>query len=251
MQSKIVLTSAILLGLTSAAQSQEVGKSDKTSRIELWQGLSAGDTPETVAPILEKMPEIKRARVKGRTGKKRVSLKYQEDGIEVLDETFKVMLKFENDSLSSLALGSQQTCSQEMWQRWNSLYSVLRSKYPNTLIPPLQEHDLKSARLQAMQELSVTRSVGLTDGKTVVMQSIRFTHKERPPSLGYGASKAMRSLANILWSEYRSTAAECNGDGANRIQFMITYISKEKYDAGLIEMNKQDDEQAAEARSKL
>jgi len=201
---------------------------------KLWTSLSQGDDAEVVASKLRVLPEIKAVKVK--QPKKAVkepelSIDYKGDGFDILGSTYDLNPTFEVGGLSRVELAAKDTCRNTSFDRYSRIVEVLKEKYPQVAAPEFAVKD-KVAFLKAeMATNTATNGVvetAFTDGETVVYVWVAMYGIQRP-SVSYGGNATMRALSNLQWSIYQTQASACGGEGSQRAQIRIIYLSHERF----------------------
>lgn len=217
----------------------------------LWKDLAKGDTPAAVVGKLVALPEIKSAKVKVGS-KPNVSIKYRGAGIDVLGHSFLLALTFEGSALDQVALGTEKVCTTDSAAMYRDMMRALSAKYPEFLGPKAEpsQSELSNAFLNGTDENPETVARFLTDGKVVVAYLQRFTAETPLPPM-YSTSSAMNALARLLYNQYESRAKECDGTGAHRVQHMLSYMTKEQFEAQMQDVRDQDKRTIEAARVNL
>jgi hypothetical protein len=239
---RLVILTAVTFATPSAAQAAD--------GVVLWQSIEEGDAPQEVADKLAAMPEIKRAKVKGKPNAPELSIRYEDDGIEILGETFKVVPQFEGSSLSYIGLGTDHSCTVDIDDRYERFVAALQSKYPTFLNGPFPVSDIRSVMYDALPDRPSSSTTAMTDGNTVVLFQQNFTRRD-PPSTTYSSSKALNAISGLVASEYRSYYDACSENGRYRVRLMAIYMSKAGYDAAMATAQQDVDAELSDASDKL
>ncbi|MFV0642956.1 MAG: hypothetical protein ACK5NN_00395 [Sphingomonadaceae bacterium] len=211
--------------------SDQIASAREDGAGSLWQTLQAGDSPQAVAGKLAAMEEIKTATVKGKPDRPKVAVRYKNGGIDILGTKFLLVPEFEHGQLARITLGTDRLCADKVDVLYDRFWNALQAKYPMPLAGPLTASALHQAKRSATEHDPAITFSGLTDGSTAIIFTQKFTAKDIPPDPPFGATSKMLMAHRLLWNMYNTTAAECGGDGARRVQLAIAYITKAEYEA--------------------
>tara|TARA_B100001179_G_C18590092_1_gene404204 strand:+ start:1092 stop:1817 length:726 start_codon:yes stop_codon:yes gene_type:complete len=216
----------------------------------LWQSIEEGDTAQEVADKLAAMPEVKRAKVTGKADAPKISIRYARNGIEILDETFKILPQFRSSNLSHIALATDKTCTVDIEGRYERLVTAFQAKYPTFINGPYSRSQLSSVKYDAVEDRPSTASTVMTDGNTVVLFQQTFTRRDPPPR-AYSSNKKLKALSDLMATDYHSYYYACSQDGRYRVHQLAIYMSKAMYDAEMADAKEAIDGEIGDAADKL
>lgn len=223
--------------------------------IELWRGLTFGDTPEEVAEKIRKMPEVRKVdvrRAKSSGEFKGLRIAYINEGINILGATFSLVPQFAGEKLSRVGLGTDHVCANDAIDRYASIYDVLATKYPDAEMatgrPSLGQ--FSNAESSATWEQPSLVTATLHSAKVAVMFNAAMYRVERPP-VGILDNKLKRAISDYLWTEYRHVAESCNGTGTLKVRYLLTYFTKADMEAEFQKVRDKQDVSVSDAKEKL
>lgn len=194
----------------------------------LWRDLMIGDSPEVVAQKLQPVAGIKRVEVKNDRRdplKFRLNIAYDGEGLDIFGELFSVTPYFVERQLRSVTLNGGQRCANDAFERYSAILSLLSEKYARPVHgqPALTRADFADAMGKAGWVTTV-----LANGSTVVEFTSMFSHFDPPPP-SYATGNLAALGRQLMWNEYLSRRAECDGTGAYRSSFAINYLRVSDY----------------------
>lgn len=195
----------------------------------LWRTLAEGDSPESAKAKLEAMAEVKRVKIKKKRGGVVLDINMKDGGIPIFEGHFSVETAFENDRLVKVNLASGAGCLDDAYPFALNLRHELEKKYPEVVNPFPDRSRFMIEALDATSSRVVEVSGGyLGDDVGVLMRSLIV--QVDPPAY-VGGSALNRSLYQIARSTYDIGAAKCGGAYYRKAQFILTYVSRETWEA--------------------
>lgn len=235
------LSIVMLMTSTTAAAAED-------SPPGIWRTISAGDAPEVVVAKLQAMPEVKSAKVKSDGT---VKVNYQSStGIEILGEGFRIVPEFEAGHLIRLSMGAIPSCMLKIEDRYGKFVTALELKYAEKVTPRLETSDFATATMRATEQHPAILTTVRANDQNAVMLMLSITKKDPPPS-GITDSRLINALGTMLWNNYNATAAECDGTGIARVQFLLSYMTRAQLERQVAELKAGANKEITDAAKRL
>ena len=226
---RLPIAAALFFGSVAGLAAQDTDQA-------IWQDLAIHDSPDIVAQKLTGLPEIKKARAKGRN----VAVSYHSDGIELLGKTYRLAFEFDADGLKRVALKTDLECANKAATDYADMVAALSLKYPmpvdgQAIHSPSQ---IELAWRDATPENPTSVNVALTNGETVVLLRQSYEADKQPPTVQASGALA-RALGNFLWSQYQQRSEECDGTGNRRMVIYLFYSTLAEYRASILQIEQE------------
>lgn len=239
----------------SASATPVVGPSAVADSPILWRDLQAGATVDQVSTRLSAYPEVKsvkpKAAKKGRSPSLKVGMK--DGGIPVYGSSFSLRPSFgASGNLVDVTLVSESECANDAPEKVARMVETLSAKYGPELTgaDPLGAAQMSSALYRAyVSERTDTITYGFANESVAVALVIGFS-KAKPPVYAGGGSVA-RALYGLAHSLYEAQKQKCGNTGDETVTYGIRYLTREAFDKGLAELNRQRDAEDEEADDNL
>lgn len=215
--------------------SAEESEAVEAGRVELWQGLEVGMTPEEVVAVLPQIAGIKGGRVVRPKGKEpRIAVRYIDStlpGVRIGSMMFVVGFKFHGGGLDAILLEIDDVCAATVQPHFDEIVGALEAKYGNMEAAGGEYPDVH--RLLHASDLRGERAGAILMRATptwAVFARLDATYETLKRLPEYGNGKFADGLARAANSMNASRKAECNGRGHQRARVMLSYMARRAYD---------------------